>query len=165
MSLLGGAFNDFAEDDGRQLDPGPVPRAAQPRRKAHEWRERRGEALRAELRRDPRRHRKTLRMGKHVFDLLLAEVALILWAPTSSNGKSIPVIDKLCIFLNWAGAATGLNDLSNIWGVSQTSCTEAINFVIGCMTLGLTNTLDSLVSQDARTLLRGFQGCLVFLLR
>ena len=80
--------------------------------------------------RDPRRHRKTLRMGSHVFDLLLAEVALILWAPTSSNGKSISVIDKLCIFLNWAGAATGLNDLSNIWGVSQTSCTEAINFVI-----------------------------------
>ena len=66
------------------------------------------------------------RMG-HLF---FAEIALLLWTPSSSNGRSVATIDKLCIFLNWAGAATCLNDVSNIWGVSQTSCAEAINLVI-----------------------------------
>ena len=69
-------------------------------------------------------------MSKHAFDLLLGEVALLLWRPTSSNGRSVPAIDKLCIFLNWAGSASCLNDISNIWGVAQSSYEQAIDFVI-----------------------------------
>ena len=31
MSLFGGAFNDFAEEDGQLLAPGPAPGPAPPR--------------------------------------------------------------------------------------------------------------------------------------